>query len=523
MAKIGDYQKAGWAASSVLRANVVGAIVGLANTAALAYFFGAGRGIQVYFAAATLYTLVLKFSQAGLWGEVLVPYVVENRMKSETASAWATISNIVNLMGLFGIGLVILFAGITTFAIRLFVPGFSATDQQRVVQLFLLLTPVVVMTMTSTVLVAVLNAYKQFGQPELVKALAHLVGLISLVILASRFGVIAVVVSSWLYSLLHLLGVGLLLRRLGYRHLWRLDRREPVFRQVLKAMLPYVPYTIITQLVQYAMLAILSALPEGAYGVYWYVQTLYEQINVTLLRPIPRVSFTWFSEAAATRDLLRLRQRLAGALQMLAFIAAPVTLGIILLASPIVQLLWQRGQFSSQETGLAATVLSIASLTFFFDGSFLLLRQFLVACKRMVLINIIRITMQIIFVTLFYILTMQFGAPGAVTARLLIGIIGTLSFWICLRIYYPTVANCFDPAFALKLLLLVVMTGLAVWFVNETLLRLGWGDKTVSLFGLAGLSASILLLLYGGGAVLLKMREATELRHLIVKRLSFNG
>ncbi len=513
------YRQAGQAAFSVIAANLLVGVAILANSAAQAYYLGASRDIEVYFAAATFSALMIKLSQAGIWSEVLLPVVVHARLTNNLDVAWQVLANVLNLLMVGSLLLVAIMALATAAAIRLLVPGFSAADQQRVVQFFLLLSPTIVLTIATAVMVAVLNSFRQFGRPEMMKAVAQFAAVAVLIVFAPHLGVRAVVLAAGVSAGVYLAGCYGLLWRLGYRQRWILNWREPVLRQILRALRPYLPYTIVSQAMQYAMLSIFSSLPPGSYAVFRYVQTIYDQLNTALLRGIPLVSFTWFAEAAARQDMLQLRRQVRSALHILAFLAAPTTLAIVILSGPLAALLWRRGKFGAQETTLAALLLSIVCIGFFFDGAFLLFRRALLALRRTGLVNAGNLAVQVGLIGLFYVLTGRFGVAGAATANVVVTAFSMALFWVILRRQYGDFAGLWDQSFFSKLALSLLATGLCAYGFRWLVLRLvssggAWREGLVTVSTLA-----VLVMVYAAIAMLMKMREFDRLIDVTASRL----
>jgi putative peptidoglycan lipid II flippase len=71
------------------------------------------------------------------------------------------------------------------------------------------------------------------------------------------------------------------------------------------------------------------------------------------------IATTGLAQRAAADDLDGLRRTLNASWRMQAFLTVPATLGLLLLAAPIVRLLYERGRFTSQDTERTAVALAL--------------------------------------------------------------------------------------------------------------------------------------------------------------------
>ena len=78
---------------------------------------------------------------------------------------------------------------------------------------------------------------------------------------------------------------------------------------------------------------------------------------------------------AARGDAGRLRRTLDGGLRQIAFLLVPAGLLSIVLAEPIVRLVYERGEFTAEDTVIVAQCLQAFSLGLVFNGWMLILNR----------------------------------------------------------------------------------------------------------------------------------------------------
>jgi putative peptidoglycan lipid II flippase len=488
-------------------------MLALAETATLAHFFGAGRTIEVFFAASMLGAIALKFTQVGLWGELLVPELARERAGGGSDQGWALVSSTINLLLVVAAAVMAASGAAVWLGARWLVPGFAAGDRGAVVRLFVLLTPSFLLTILAGVMIAALNAHKRFGQPEFAKLLGRAAGLAALVLLATPLGIAAAVLAATVAAMVQVGALGVLLRRFGYRHRWTMEWRREAFSRLRRAIRPYVAYTIVVQVVQGGMLATLSLLPSGAFGALRYVQRLYEQVNVTLLRAVPTVAYPWIAEAAAQDDRA-FRQRLFETLRMLVFVSAPLSLGLVITGPGVVDVLFRHGAFEGAAARLAGELLAIMGLLFAFDGAFVVLRQALIAVGRSGLVNALAIGIQVALMAAFYVLTTTAGAAGAVLANLLVTVGGVAVYWYALRRLRPFPRQGVPMlAYWARVGAALAVAGSAAVAARTLLDRVGVGTALAGVGREAG-AWLVLLTVYGVSAAWVRLEEVTKVREV---------
>jgi len=97
---------------------------------------------------------------------------------------------------------------------------------------------------------------------------------------------------------------------------------------------------------------------EGAVSHLFYSQRLYQLPLGVLGISLATAIFPVMSAEAARKDLDALRKTISRALRCAVFVALPATVGLLLVRRPLISVLFQRGQFTDNDTKLTAAVLA---------------------------------------------------------------------------------------------------------------------------------------------------------------------
>ena len=344
-----------------------------------AYFFGvSGSSTRSRWRSRSRISCALS-SRTRLSG-AFVPVFSELLEKGERKRAWRVASTLFWLTLLILGGLTALFILLAPLLMRPF--GDPGGDYELAVGLSRVLFPIVVLLGLSGIVVGILNTYHHFAVPALAPVAWNLVIVIGLVLGVPRID--GESAQLYLYAGVVVLGtlVQLLLpipwlRRLDGRLTVVIDWRDPAVKRVLVLMLP-VTLTIGLINVNFLVDTLFASRlldPELAPAAIDKAFRLYMLPQGVFAVAVTTVLFPTLARLAARDDIAGLRRALDGGLRQIAFLLVPAGLVSIVLAEPIVRLVYQRGEFNAEDTVIVAQCLQAFSIGSVFNGSMLILNQ----------------------------------------------------------------------------------------------------------------------------------------------------
>ncbi|HET9460645.1 MAG TPA: lipid II flippase MurJ, partial [Gaiellaceae bacterium] len=120
---------------------------------------------------------------------------------------------------------------------------------------------------------------------------------------------------------------------------------------------------------------------------------------------VTTVLFPTLARLAARGDVPGLRRALDGGMRQIAFLLVPAALVSIVLAQPIVRLVYQRGEFTAEDTTIVAQCLQAFSIGLVFNGWMLILNRSFYAVQTNwtpTAIALGAVVLNAVFDTLFY-------------------------------------------------------------------------------------------------------------------------
>jgi putative peptidoglycan lipid II flippase len=352
-------------------AGVIGAatltsrILGLVRDQVQAYFFGTDWRADAFVVATRVPTLLRELFAEGAMSAAFVPTFTRTLTREGKDAAFRLGSQVVNgLLLVTGVFVLIgiVFAGPLT---ESYAKDFAHIDGklELTIQLTRINMPFLIMIAVAAAFMGMLNALHKFFVPAAAPAMYNVVFILATVLLYKPFEALGM--QPVMAMSAGMLGGGLAqallqwpaLRREGYRHQFVLDRRDPALREVLFLMGPGTIGAAAAQI----NLFVNTSLATGVEGVPAALRYAF------LLMYLP-IGIFGVSVATATIPSLAkqgaegahsaMTSTVSWAIRLMLVLSVPATVGLMVLAQPIVQLIFERGRFDAASTAMTAAALA---------------------------------------------------------------------------------------------------------------------------------------------------------------------
>jgi putative peptidoglycan lipid II flippase len=361
-------------------------IAGLIREIFAASYFGVSAAMSAFTIAFMVPNLVRSlFADAALQG-AFVPIFTEQLEKGNRAEAFRLASTLVFgailILGLIT-GLFILLAPVI---MPLFGPGLGPRAEELSVGLSQVLFPILVMLGVSGVVVGILNSYNRFGVFAIAPFFWNVAIIVVLVGLAPAMPegdeIYAYAIGVVVGTALQLGMVAYDLRNTPFKIWWVFDWDSVLVKRVLLLMLPV---TLSLGLINFnlAVNSIFGSLVSNeapaaidkAFRIYMLPQGVFSVAVATVIFPT-------LSRFAANRAYDDLRSTMANGMRMILLVLVPAAAATLVLADPMTQLVYQRGDFSAGDTDLVGEALFWFAFSLPFNGLFLLMTRTFFSLQR---------------------------------------------------------------------------------------------------------------------------------------------
>jgi putative peptidoglycan lipid II flippase len=151
--------------------------------------------------------------------------------------------------------------------------------------------------------------------------------------------------------------------RLGFR--WRWRWRHPGSREILRLLGPRVVGSAVYQasvFIDTVLASLAAVVGEGAVAALYFANRLIQLPLALFGTASAQASLPALAEQAAQEDLVAFRSTLLSVLRMVGFVVLPAAVGLIVLAGPIVQGLFERGAFDHRATVMTSQAVACYAL-----------------------------------------------------------------------------------------------------------------------------------------------------------------
>jgi putative peptidoglycan lipid II flippase len=494
------------AAAVVTAIALVVKALGFVEKLLLAYFFGTGIQVDAYLVAYTI-----PFSAYVVLRQVVEPSFLPTFMQTWRASArdgWRLLSVVGTLLLLVLGAATVVGILVAEPLISLAAPGFAGPQHDLAVRLTRMVMPAILFLGLSTLTTVVLHAQKRFALPELGTASFRAAPLLFFLIVGGVQGLaLGVVLGAVGKLLIETLGLG---RRLRHLRL-SLDLAFPPVRTVGRLAAPLlVALSLSLFVAPLVENAFASKVGVGGVSALAYARKIAETLTTILPYTLGLVLLPFSVEMAARHDDEALSRTLTGAIRALSLLFLPVTLGLMVLRVPFIQLLLERGAFTAASTELTAGPLLFYALALLPFSLEVIVIQFFFARQDTLTPVIADILTFILNVLLIPPLMALFGLGGIALAIAIAKAVKVLALLAIFGRRVPAfrLASLWPFAGQVSLASLATALALAAWsFLAQGLAEQGFLALLVYLSGAAML---------GGGAFFLTayLLNVDEARYL---------
>jgi putative peptidoglycan lipid II flippase len=340
--------------------------LGLMREIVISYQFGTSASLDAYVAAFRIPDLLFNLVAGGALASAFIPPFTRLLTEGDLRGGWQLASRVINLVFLIVAGLSIAAALFAEPLVQISVGAGFAPEQQMLtanLMRLMLVTPAVFAV--SGLVMGVLNANQEFLLPAAAPALYNLCIIGGAVLLAPALGVYGLAVGVVVGAFLHLLVQLPWLVRNRFQYSAQLGWEDPEVREVVRLVLPRTVGIAAVQLNFLVNTILASALAAGSLAALNYAFLLILLPIGVIAQSIATVLFPMFARLYAANDTPGLRQSFSTGFRVTLFLTVPATVGLLLLARPILQVLFQRGAFTDESTALTVTALQLFAVGLF--------------------------------------------------------------------------------------------------------------------------------------------------------------
>jgi putative peptidoglycan lipid II flippase len=361
-------------------------VAGLAREIFAASYYGVSGPMSAFTIAFQVPNLVRALFADAALQPAFIPVFTEQLERKNYREAFRLASTLLLLVTLVLGAITALFVLVAPLVMPLFAPGFEGEILDLTVSLSRVLFPILILLGVSGIVVGILNSYDRFGAFAISPFFWNVTIIVVLVLVAPAFHgnnrIYAYAIGILVGTLVQLLIPAFDLRNTPFRFEFSFDWRNPGVRRVLLLMLPV---TLSLGLINFNLLinslfgSLVSdegpAAIDKAFRIYQLPQGIFSVAIATVLFPT-------LARFASRGEHDNLRATMANGMRQILFVLVPAAAAVLVLSEPMIRLVYQRGEFTPEQTQLVSTALFWFAFSLPTNGLFLLLTRTFFSLQR---------------------------------------------------------------------------------------------------------------------------------------------
>jgi putative peptidoglycan lipid II flippase len=352
------------AASVVGLAVLCSRILGLAREQIFAALFGGGRVMDAFTIAFRIPNLLRDLFAEGALSTAFVTVFARTAALDDDAAAWRLANKVATLAIVSLSAITVLGIAFAPWLVALLAPGFDPAKATLTVTLTRVMYPFILLVSLAALVMGMLNSRNVFGIPAMASSFFNLGSIVAGVLLGHwldpHFGeraLLGLAVGTLIGGGLQLLVQLPALRRAGFVFRPDFQWREPGVGAILRLMGPSVIAASTTQVNVLVNSAFASELGDGP--TFWLSAAFrLMQLPLGIFGvALGTVSLPLLARMAATGNEAAFRSELARGMRLAFLLTIPASIGLMMLAEPIMSVLYQHGRFDAYQAAQAAGAL----------------------------------------------------------------------------------------------------------------------------------------------------------------------
>jgi len=345
-------------------------ILGLTRDIIFATFFGADGGTDAFFVAFKIPNFMRRLFAEGAFSQAFVPVFSEYKETRSFAELKNLINHVAGSLGGFLLILSIIGSLAAPLLVYLFAPGFADSEQQNsgrfqlTADMLAITFPYIFFISLTAFAGGILNSYNKFAVPAFTPVLLNL-SLISAAVWGADYFAQPVMALAWgvaLAGFLQLIFQTPFLAQLKLLPKPQFQRAHEGVKKIQELMLPAIIGSSVAQINLLLDTIIASFLITGSVSWLYYSDRLVEFPLGVFGIALATVILPSLSKQHANQSTEQFKRTLDWALKLVTLIALPASLGLLLLASPLLATLFGYGEFSLHDTRMSSLSLMAYAL-----------------------------------------------------------------------------------------------------------------------------------------------------------------
>lgn len=365
-------------ATLIVMAGTLGSrIFGFIREVFMAAYFGSGLAADAYRVAYAIPNMLLQLFGSAAIGSAFIPVITKYLTQGDDENLNLVASTVTNglfaIFSLFMVGGFFLAPQIT----KLMAPGFLADPVKfdLTVTMTRIMLPTILFLGMAGFIMGMLHSFDRFAAPAIAPVFFNLAVIGSIILLTPRFGPLSLALGATAGALAQLISQLPSLKNINWKYSFTLVIDHSGVKEIARLILPIVFSLASIEINVFIDTRFTSILETGSVAALHYALRLWNLPMGLFAVAISTVLFPVFSRQAAKDDIAGLKESFSLGLRLVFLVMIPTTAFILVLARPIVALVFERGAFGPEATASTAYALIFYTLGLTSSGALHLINR----------------------------------------------------------------------------------------------------------------------------------------------------
>lgn len=335
--------------------------LGFIRETLIASKFGAGMETDAYFIALTVTSLLAELIRTSL-STTLIPIFSEIEYKEGKKGKIKYFNNLFNIIIFMALIIIVLGWISSPLIIKILAKGFEGEQFKLAVKLIRIGMPSILFISLVGMITGYLNSEQIFISSAATGIPSNIILIFYLLTASSFLGIKGLMVTSVIASFSQVLIQIPSFKKSGWRYKFKVRINDKYIIRILELSVPVLIGVAINDLNAIVDRTLASSLDSGSISVLSYSNRLNVLILGVFITAITTVIFPVLSREANNDNILGVKNTMGYGVNLILLITIPATVGLIVLAKPIVEIAFQRGEFDATATMMTSQALIFYSV-----------------------------------------------------------------------------------------------------------------------------------------------------------------
>ena len=348
------------AAVGLMAATLIAKILGFGRELALASAYGASGTSDAFLVAMNIPAVIFSAIGTSL-GTAFIPLYCDIDAKKGKKASLKFTNNVLNIVIILCLIVSLIGVIFTGPIVKLFAVGFEGKTLEQAIYFTRVLILGMAFLGISYIMMAFLQVKENFIIPGLMSVPYNILIIVSIFL--------SVMIDPNLLPWGTLFGLSLqfifqypFARKKGYRYRPYINLKDKYLKKMLWLIGPVLIGVAVTQVNSIVDRTIASTLVEGSISALNYATKLNQFVMGMFIVSISSVIYPMLSRLSTENNQKKFKESIVTAINVVILIIIPISVGAIILATPIVRLLFERGNFDSRATQMTSMALIFYSI-----------------------------------------------------------------------------------------------------------------------------------------------------------------